>query len=148
MDDRTPLGFNVHRLPYDAKRMRFPFFSSAIPAPHIQVGREGEDTAVRYLRTLGYTILGRNIHVGKKDEIDILAFDRSEKITVFAEVKSRERSGAYAPEMNITWDKRTAMARAAARWITQRNLDVPYRLDVICVSEGRVVDHYKEIESD
>ncbi|MBI5156188.1 YraN family protein [Candidatus Peregrinibacteria bacterium] len=116
-------------------------------APHLLVGREGEDIAARYLRSEGYKILGRNVHVGKKDEIDILAFDQNEKITVFVEVKAREHSGEYAPELNITWGKRTAMARAAERWITQRNLDVPYRLDVICVSEGRVVGHYKEIET-
>ena len=138
----------MRTLPYDADRMRFPFFSSAPLAPHLLIGKEGEDIASRYLRGQGYTILGRNIHVGKKDEIDILAHDPKDKTLVFVEVKTRALSGEYAPEVNITFRKRTAMARAAQRWITQRNLDVPYRLDVVCVCEGRVVDHYEEIGSD
>lgn len=115
-------------------------------ASHLRTGWQGETLATRHLRWLGYRVLQRNVRVGKKDEIDILAYDPIDQVLVFVEVKSRARSGEYAPEINVTAEKRIAMSRAARRWMTHHDWDIGYRLDVICVAEGKVVDHYKEVE--
>ncbi len=120
------------------------FTGKSTPA-YLRVGWQGESLAARHLKRLGYRVLQRNVRVGRKDEIDILAYDPTENVLVFVEVKSRARNTEYTPEMNITAEKRIAMSRAARRWMTEHDWDMGYRLDVICVSEGKVVDHYKEV---
>lgn len=114
-------------------------------ATHFDIGKEGEDIAAEYLRTLGYKIRGRNIRLGK-DEIDLLAEDR-EHVLVFAEVKSRANwSSDYPPELNIDARKRGAMYRAARKWVMKNGYEGGYRLDLLCVAEGRVQEHVKELE--
>lgn len=113
---------------------------------HLLRGAEGERIASLFIRGLGYRILARNVHVGKKDEIDIIAEDPVDRVLVFIEVKTRTSSGEYSPEMNVTYEKRRAMARAARAWMRKLNLECGYRMDVVCVMEGKVVDHYRELE--
>ncbi len=43
--------------------------------------------------------------------------------------------------MNMTWEKKRCMRRAARRWIAERHHNGGFRLDLICVAESRVVDH-------
>lgn len=117
-------------------------------ARHIQTGKSGERAAARFLRKRGYRILGRNVRMGK-DEIDILAFDPVDKVVVFAEVKTRAFSHAtYHPEMNITFQKKRKMARAARRWMSNRACLLGYRIDVLCVEGRRVVEHYVDIDTE
>lgn len=115
-------------------------------APHIEAGRRGERLAARFLRRLGYTVLQRNVHIGAKDEIDIVAYDPEDDVIVFAEVKTRSEESEYLPELNITPEKKEAMTRAARRWMIRFGADRFHRLDVVCVAAGRVTAHYKEIE--
>lgn len=116
-------------------------------AAHVQLGMDGEDIAAKHLRRSGYRIVRRNLRVGTKDEIDILAYDPKDDVYVFAEVKTRARLDPdYEPEMNATQEKREHMARAARRWMDAFATDVGYRLDLICVAEGRVVGHYEDID--
>lgn len=123
------------------------FTGSSELAPHIVVGKNGENVAATFLRRLGYRILDRNVRVGKKDEIDIVAFDPLDRVYVFAEVKSRSRADEdFRPELNITPHKRNRMTHAARRWMVKRDEDVGYRMDVVCVVEGAVTAHYKEVE--
>ncbi len=118
-----------------------------VRSDHFAVGEEGESIATQYLRTQNYKILDRNVRVGKHDEIDIIAFDRTERVMVFAEVKTRLREDAdYRPELNITPEKRHRMSRAARRWIVRSKYDGGYRLDVLCVAAGRVIEHYREVQ--
>ncbi len=111
----------------------------------MEVGQSGEETAVRYLSSIGYRITGRNIRIGK-DEIDIVAFDPVDQVYVFAEVKARSAmSDDFHPNINVTWRKRGYMRRAARRFMTQFEEDIGWRLDVICVMHGQVVDHFIEV---
>jgi len=122
------------------------FFKREKNALHFQVGRQGENLATRYLKGKKYRIIDRNVHVGKHDEIDIIAFDPADQTLVFVEVKTRSREESeYLPEMNITWEKRKRMTRAAKRWITEKDFDGGYRIDVVCVAGGNIVDHFLEI---
>lgn len=114
-------------------------------AAHMMAGKQGEDAAVVHLQNIGYTIIGRNVRLNK-DEIDIIAFDPRDKVYVFAEVKTRTRIDQdYRPELNITYKKRGFMRRAARRWMTQFSEEIGYRMDVLCVMDGNVVDHYIEV---
>ena len=124
----------------------FSFLRREPAAAHILTGKRGEATAVRFLRRTGYKILQCNIRVGKKDEIDILAFDPEDKVLVFAEVKTRTRENDYEPDLNVTAEKRFAMDRAARRWMALHCIEIGYRFDVICVVDGKVTAHHKEVD--
>lgn len=116
--------------------------------PGRRIGDDGEIAAAGYLRMRGYKILGRNVRL-VKDEIDIIAYDPFDGCVVFVEVKSRARAvSEYSPAMRLDARKRTAMSRAARKWITKKNYHGGYRLDAILVADGRVMDHYKEIGAD
>lgn len=117
-------------------------------APHMKTGKDGETAAVFYLQSIGYRIEGRNIRINK-DEIDIVAFDPADGVYVFAEVKTRTSDNLdFHPNMNVTWKKRAYMRRAARRYMTQFEKEIGWRLDVICVMHGRVVDHFIELVRD
>ncbi|MCR4425195.1 MAG: YraN family protein [Firmicutes bacterium] len=75
------------------------------------IGRAGEDIAELYLTRLGYTILGRNIRLGR-GEIDILAKAGSTLIVV--EVKTRLTSAFGRPEDQVTRGKLARLCRLAA----------------------------------
>ena len=66
---------------------------------HLQLGRFGEDTAVRLLRSKGYHILTRNFRL-KSGELDIVALDGT--TVVFAEVKTR-RQNRFSPRSNLSF---------------------------------------------
>lgn len=108
-------------------------------------GLRGEDVALRYLQRSGFTVLGRDVRLDR-DQIDILAYDPEERSLVFVEVKARSvRSDAFRPELGLDARKRHAMVRAARRWVAERGYEGGYRMDLVCVVEGQVVDHLKEL---
>jgi len=122
-------------------------FAPSHVAAHIAAGQRGEDIAARYLRDHDYRILDRNVRIGH-DEIDIVAYDPIDRVFIFAEVKTRSKADSdYRPELSITHKKRIRMTRAARRYMarSQHDADVGYRLDVICVADSKVIEHYPEV---
>lgn len=75
----------------------------------------GERKAERYLLRKGYKILGRRVHVGVRDEIDLIA--RDGKILVFVEVKTRGSEDYGRPADAVDRRKRRALTRAAMRYM-------------------------------
>ena len=71
-----------------------------------ELGRRGEDEAARYLRSLGYRIVGRRERVLRGD-IDIVALD--DRCVVFVEVRSRQ--GWYVVEPSFEEAQETYAAR-------------------------------------
>ena len=132
--------------------MQFPFLTSTRVRPrakHLQTGLLGEDLAAAYLHSIGYEIRGRNVRVGR-DELDIIAWDPEDQVLVFAEVKTRTektREG-FHPEMTAAADKRRCLRRAARRWVANHDFDGGYRIDLLCVQEGRISNHFKELSWD
>jgi chromatin segregation and condensation protein Rec8/ScpA/Scc1 (kleisin family)/Holliday junction resolvase-like predicted endonuclease len=78
--------------------------------PKLPLGARGERLAARYLWLRGYTILERNLRLGK-NEIDLLA--RKGDTVVFVEVKTRLRSDASAPEDSVGPTKQQHIRNAA-----------------------------------
>ncbi len=110
------------------------------------IGKQGEEVAKSYLQTLGYKIYGCNIRISR-DEIDIIAYDRVDKVIVFAEVKTRSHHVRdFGPELNLTEAKKRKLQRAARAWIHEHDFMGGYRMDVVFVVCGKVVDHWKELE--
>lgn len=97
-----------------------------------QIGDEGEELAVAYLESKGYTILERNYHF-ERAEVDIVAYD-NETCIVFAEVKIRSTNKYGEPEEFVDQEKIQNIYKAAEAWIYERKMDgAPVRFDVISI---------------
>lgn len=76
-----------------------------------ELGKKGEDAAVRYLRMRGYTIVKRNWFC-RFGEADIIARD-PEGTLCFIEVKTRQSVEAGLPEEAVTAEKQRRYERIA-----------------------------------
>ena len=112
----------------------------------LSIGTAGEDIAAQFLKYVGYAIWDRNVRI-ERDEIDIVAYDPKDDVVAFVEVKTRSKKDEfYRPELNVDVRKRRALHRAATRWITMHNEERGFRVDLICVADGTVTDHWKQID--
>lgn len=110
-----------------------------------QIGNEGEEIAVAYLESKGYTILERN-YFFERAEVDIVAYDES--CLSFIEVKMRSSTKFGAPEESVTQEKMNNIYRAAEAWIYERKMDgVPVRFDIIAIvqqdNDAPDITHYE-----
>jgi putative endonuclease len=103
------------------------------------LGKKGEDAALEYLLSQGYTILGRNLRPGKV-EVDILA--AKDDVIAVVEVKSR-KSRLVHPSRAVNAGKQARLARAA-RALSETYPRKSIRFDVISViaGEGRYEIEY------
>lgn len=100
-------------------------------ARHLILGRSGEDAAVRFLRDAGCRILARN-WTKQHLEIDIICEDGD--TLVFAEVKTRAPDARGIPADALDLGKRTKLAKAAALYLTEKNLwEQSCRFDLLSV---------------
>ena len=108
---------------------------------HLRTGAQGEEIARRYLRSLGYSVHGRNVRAGR-GEIDLIAFDPVDRTLVFVEVKARSRASEdFLPAHNAGHKKWRRLRRAIGIWVARNTYDGGYRIDLISVIDGRVTDH-------
>jgi putative endonuclease len=102
-----------------------------------QFGDLGEKAAAKYLKNLGYEIMGLNYRnkFGRQiGEIDIIAKDKQE--LVFVEVKTRNADGysQTLPEENITHSKLIKLNKIADAYLRQNRLErSSYRFDAVSV---------------
>ena len=109
------------------RRLRNP---SASEAPHIRLGREGEDIAARHLRKCGYKILRRNFRAPGGGEVDLVC--RDGETLVFAEVKTRRSEELGRPLDAVHRKKQALIRRGALYWLRLLEMpDVTFRFDVI-----------------
>lgn len=96
------------------------------------LGQRGEATAARYLRRLGYHIVGRSER-GGLGEIDLVAVDG--RTVVFVEVKTRRTHDAGHPEDAVDERKQRRLTRLALSWLKRHDLlENPARFDVVAVT--------------
>lgn len=94
-------------------------------------GALGEDSAVRYLESLGYAILDRNFTT-RFGEVDIVA--RDGRTTVFVEVKRREAKGHGRAVEFVSPAKTRRVVQAARIYAARHGLsESPLRFDVIAI---------------
>ncbi len=112
-----------------------------------ELGRKGEDAAVRYLSTRGYRILQRNWRC-RFGEADIIAEDPDGTVC-FIEVKTRRSMEAGLPEEAVTARKRSRYEKIAMCYIVQEDIDdnTALRFDAIaiCVAGGKraILRHHR-----
>jgi putative endonuclease len=105
------------------------------------LGKQGEDQAVKHLVDAGYKILNRNWRSGKL-EIDIIAENKD--LIIFVEVKTRSEDYLEDPRTAINREKQRSMIFAADKYIKWNYIDKESRFDVITViKKGKsfVIDH-------
>ncbi len=93
-------------------------------------GRNGERTAVNWLRRRGYIIHELNWRNGRY-EIDIIA-SRGGTLH-FVEVKTRSVMGWSSPEQAMTHDKCRALLRCAAAYLSIHRMPHEPQFDLIAV---------------
>ncbi len=95
----------------------------------INLGKKGENAAVKFLEQRGYVIVDRNWRC-PAGEADIIAFDGD--TLVFIEVKTRSDIEKGFPEEAITKTKRDKYEKISAYYLRDSNYDeLVFRFDVI-----------------
>ncbi len=97
------------------------------------IGKLGEDIAVKYLEKHGYKILDRNYRK-PWGEIDIIAKDNQE--LVFVEVKTQNQKLEWRPEENITFHKKHQLSRIITTYLKANKIpeDQNWRVDVLAIT--------------
>ncbi len=96
------------------------------------LGKIGEDFAANYYESIGFKILERNWHFGKKGEIDIVAIDNNTELMIICEVKTRSRVSAIRPSdsVGLSKQKRIRYLTNAFLSLNPKYLDYYIRFDV------------------
>ena len=97
---------------------------------HIELGKQGEIIAKRFLKDQKMLILDSNYR-WKKQEIDLIAREGDELIVI--EVKTRKHESYGAPENAVTRVKQRNLIKAANAYIQERQLDLDVRFNVISI---------------
>ncbi len=108
---------------------------------HIELGKAGEELAVKHLEGKGYTVLERNWRFGR-EEIDIIA--RNGNFLVVVEVKTRTSNVLVEPEASVTRAKQRILVRAANAFVNYRKQKGEVRFDIITIlarPEGMELNH-------
>ena len=113
------------------------------------VGKLGEDIAVKYLEKHGYKILDRNYRK-PWGEIDIIA--RQSQELVFIEVKTQNKKFEWRPEENITQHKKHQLSRIITTYLKANKIpeDQNWRVDVLAITldfktKNASVEHIQNI---
>jgi putative endonuclease len=102
---------------------------------HLDLGREGEELAVRHLLRKGYRILKRNFHT-RRGEIDIVA--RHGDQIVFVEVKTAGGKTYGSPRSWVNPRKQARIIYAAVVYLALKEIqETDCRFDVIAIELDR-----------
>ena len=108
-----------------------------------KLGHWGEDLAVAHLRKEGYKIVERNWRFGK-EEIDIIA--QKGEFLVIVEVKTRHSSQFGDPQDFVSNKQQRHLINAADAFVTDNDLDVEVRFDIIAITSDTTPPHLTHIE--
>ncbi len=111
---------------------------------HNEFGKEGEQIAVDYLLKKGYKIKYRNYRY-LKAEIDIIA--QLDDTLAIIEVRSRSTDYIENIAETITKKKIGLLVMGADHYVTEQDLDVEVRFDVITILKNKKVFEIEHMES-
>ena len=111
-----------------------------------EIGKIGEDLAVKFLENSNFKILERNFEC-RQGEIDIIALDKNE--LVFLEVKTRTNIKYGKPAEAVDKTKQKHLTKAVQYYLYSRHLENRFvRIDVIEVyiyEHKYRINHIKQI---
>ncbi len=113
-------------------------------------GDAAEDLVADRLAASGWTILGRNLHVGRH-ELDLIAVDPGPpRMLVAIEVRWRAGRDFGLPEETVDARKRMRVRSAAYGLLDRRSLPdgsllphLPLRFDLVVVEPGDRIRHHR-----
>jgi putative endonuclease len=99
-------------------------------------GLAGEEQAIRFLLSLGWTVVAHRFRVSRI-ELDLIV--RRGSLVAFVEVKTRRGDAFGSPMEAITGAKRREMVKAARVWVDRygQPSDI-YRFDCIGLRDGKL----------
>jgi putative endonuclease len=107
-------------------------------------GKAAEEIAATYFQEHGFAVLARNFR-SRRGEIDLVV--RRESLVIFLEVKGRSRDWEHSAWQPLWRGKRQRIRHAArcflAREAAELGPDTEFRFDIVFVTQGRVVAHYR-----
>ena len=101
-------------------------------AAHNEYGKWGEQQAVEYLQSKGYTICHRDWKYGHRD-LDITALTDDGETLAIVEVKTRRNTDYMQPEEAVDWRKMRSLAIAANAYVRRYQVNCQVRFDIISV---------------
>ncbi len=124
--------------------MRFPLEWEVNMAKHNELGKKGEQLAVDYLITKGYTIVKRNYRF-QKAEVDIIA--RLKGTLAIIEVKTRSTLDFGNPQDFVKPKQIQRLVKAVDEYVIVNKLDVEVRFDIIAIvkqDKGFNIEHLED----
>lgn len=98
-----------------------------------ELGKEGEEIAVSFLKEKGFEIIEQNYRYGH-GEIDIIARDPNDGFTAFVEVKTRKNLEFGEPECAMTKSKQKQVKKVAELYLYDKGIEeIDCRFDVIAI---------------
>ncbi len=107
-------------------------------AQHNELGKLGEELALKFLQQSGYKILETN-WTYQKAEIDIIA--QKENTLAVVEVKTRSSIDFGLPQDAVKPKKIQLLVKAVNEYVLQNDLEVDVRFDIIAISKENI--HFK-----
>ena len=96
-----------------------------------ELGRKGEEKALRFLKKKGYRIVEQN-YVCNLGEMDIIAKEKD--TLVFVEVKTRTSMTFGPPQLAVTQFKQRQLSKVALYFLKEKKLeDIKARFDVVAI---------------
>ncbi|WP_291967193.1 YraN family protein [Maribacter sp.] len=111
---------------------------------HNEFGKEGEQIAVDYLIKNGYAIKYKNYRY-LKAEVDIIAM--KDDILVIVEVRSRSTDFIKNIAETVTPKKIKLLVMAADHYVTDNDLDVEVRFDIVTILKNKNKLELEHLES-
>jgi putative endonuclease len=109
------------------------------------LGKKGEELALRFLKKRGYRIIEKN-YVCKMGEMDIIAKEKD--TLVFIEVKTRTSTLFGPPQLAVNSSKQRQLSKVALNFLKEKQLeDVKARFDVVAillVQKGEEIELIKD----
>lgn len=113
-------------------------------AQHNELGKKGEQLAINYLVKKGYVIVEKNYRF-QKAEVDIIA-QNGETLAVI-EVKTRSTAYFGNPQDFVNPKKIKLLVTAIDNYVTENDLDIEIRFDIIAVIKKQnefVIEHIED----
>lgn len=99
-----------------------------------ELGKKGEEIALRFLKKRGYRIIERN-YVCKMGEMDIIAKEKD--TLVFVEVKARTSTTFGPPQLAVNSSKQRQLSKVALNFLKEKQIeDMKARFDVVAILLG------------
>lgn len=124
------------------------------------IGKLGEDIAVKYLESHNYSILERNYRK-PWGEIDVIAMEnigknkflaQQSQELVFVEVKAQNHEFEWRPEENITRHKKRQLSKIIATYLKEHKISESqdWRIDVLAIkldfeTKNAQIEHIQNI---